>query len=1109
VTPAEPHVVAILVTHDGAPLLRRTLTAVAAQTYAALDLVAVDNGSTDGTTALLIELLGPDRVVLSDRDLGFPAAIDLALDVVDARAAGEGRSTADDLVLVLHDDLELAPDAVARLVEALADDERVAIVGPKLRWADDPDRLQSVGATIDLTGRVDDGIDPGELDQGQRDGDRRVLFVPTAGMMVRRSLLDTVGRFDRRFHAFREDLDLCWRAALAGYDVEVVPAAVAQHASLSAEHLRGGRVAELGPRFLAERNTLAALLKNYEARRLIVLLPLALLVGGAKVIGFLLTRRLGDARDTVVAWGWNVVNLRGTIRRRRQVQALRRRSDAELAPLFGRVTPRLRAYLEAVLDRIAGDALPGEASIAEYAPSAMLMGELTVELEEELRHDLASVALVDDALEMDHQGEHRGEHEGEYRGGPEAPRPDAAVLAVAGAAAIAASAGPTRPVGLDEVAPATLRGRLALRGRRLRWKLADAPVRVLLPPLVVLLAVGLRQLFIPGPIRGGDLLPFPDGPGLLARHLASWHDSGATLSSVDPSPAQLILGLLQLVPGGVGLRLLLLVVPLLAWALAMRALAPIVPSGLSRTVLAAAYATSAPALAAVAGGDLQGVVLVLGLPALVITFLAVLDPATVVETVWRRLAMSVLVIAVMVAFVPPLVLLLPLGALAGVAHAYAVERDARWRTTLAARSVVLGVLPLPLLGPWLRTLPAELRDVLDGPSAALGGHPLTWLALDPSRRVAGIAGAALAVTAIAGALITAPRRPRSAVVLLLLSLGAPLAAWGADAAGLALRPSVLLVPATFAMVVLAGLGITAVPELLRSSDFGWRQVSVSLLIVATVVMTVVGAVAHAIAGAPALTRDEAIPAFVATLGPHAPERVLVLGATDGGVVWEVVPAAGPTLAAFGVRHEPATQERLARAVEDLLSAGDPRAAAALGRLGIGAVVVPAGFADPTLDLLLRSQAALDPLPSLTGTISRVSGAVPGAAVVRGLVVGDRVPDPTVPPRVVVSSFERTGATRYAGVAGAAGELVATVPFGAGWRVLVDGSPRPMLVDDGMVRVLDVPAGADVELVAGVDTFRQVALRAQLLVFLLVVSLGARPPQLALRNARRRSEVSGT
>jgi hypothetical protein len=93
--------------------------------------------------------------------------------------------------------------------------------------------------------------------------------------------------------------------------------------------------------------------------------------------------------------------------------------------------------------------------------------------------------------------------------------------------------------------------------------------------------------------------------------------------------------------------------------------------------------------------------------------------------------------------------------------------------------------------------------------------------------------------------------------------------------------------------------------------------------------------------------------------------------------------------------------------------------------------VPEGFTDPTLELLLRSQAAFDPLPTLTGTIARVDGAVPGAAIVRAQVPGDRVPDPTVPPRVVLTSLERVEPTRYAGVATADGELVATVPFGVG------------------------------------------------------------------------------
>jgi hypothetical protein len=259
-----------------------------------------------------------------------------------------------------------------------------------------------------------------------------------------------------------------------------------------------------------------------------------------------------------------------------------------------------------------------------------------------------------------------------------------------------------------------------------------------------------------------------------------------------------------------------------------------------------------------------------------------------------------------------------------------------------------------------------------------------------------------------------------------------------------------------------------------------------------------------------LSRTEAVPAFVATLGPFPPDRVLVLGATDalvgGQVVWEVVPATGPDLAAFGVRHDPILRARIAAAVDDLLAGVDPRAADRLGRLGIGAVIVPEGFGGVDLDALLRGQAALDPLPTLSGSVFRVSGAVPGAAVVTLGSGADRVPDPTTPPRQVEAGLTRTAADRFEGVSDTSGDLLAALPFGAGWQVIVDGSPRPMLNDAGLLRARDVAAGSTVEVLASPSPTRRTGLRLQALGLLLVLSLGARPPAFALRNARRRGET---
>ena len=1066
---AGPRIVAVLVTHDGAERVRRTVAAVAAQTRSGIDVIGVDNASTDGTGTVLTELLGPERVVLCDQDLGFPAAVDVALDALDAQDARLGRAPADDdLLLLLHDDIELERDAVERLVGALEDDPRVAIVGPKLRWADDPTRLQSVGATIDLTGRVDDGIDPGELDQGQRDGDRAVLFVPTAGMLVRRRVFDELGRFDARGHAFREDLDLCWRAAIAGHDVEVVPEAVARHAALASEHRRGGRVAELGPRYLAERNTLAALLKNYGPERLLIVLPLALVVGVAKVAGFLLTRRISDARETVAAWGWNLANLRGTLRLRRRVQRMRRRSDTELSPLFGRVTPRLRAYLEAVLERIAGESAPGDVGSAETQPSATLQGELRT--------------VADDAPPM---------------------------------------LGPDRVEGLEADVTAdlvvnALDEELLTEppSGRVRWMVArvvERPLQTVLPPAVLLLLVGLRDVLLPGPVRGGDLVPFPDGPGLIARHLAGWHDSGATLSALDPSPAQLVLGSLQVLAGGASLRMLVVVAPLLAWVAAMRALAPYLPGALPRTLLALVYAASPPVLAALATGDVVTLVVAVLLPLIAIAATTVLDAEAPVERVWRRLALLAFLLAIAIAFAPPLVVALPLVLLAGVGHALVVVDDLRWRRTLITRAVVIALLPLPLLGPWLLSLPDVLVRELTGPSVVLGGHPAAWLALAPAGGLRGAVGTALVVAGLAGALVVAAARVgatayRGTVAMVALALTLPLAAWWLDAAGTTVRSGVLLVVAAATLVGLAALGLRHAPAVLAEHPFGWRQVGVAAVSAATVALTGAGLVGHAAGGTPGLARDEAVPAYLASLSPHPPERILVVGATDDGVVWEVVPATGPDLAAFGVRHDPDVHAAIAQAVDDLLAGSDPRAAARLGRLGIGIVLVPDASQDARLDALLRVQAALDPLPSLVGSVSRVSGGIPGVAIVTDTTVVGRVPDPSVPPRTVVTTLERIGADRFVGDAGPGGELLAALPFGAGWRVLADGVALPMQSDDGLIRVLGVPAGAEVALVATVAPERGLLLRGQALWALLVVSLGARPPAFARRNARRRAEV---
>jgi hypothetical protein len=215
--------------------------------------------------------------------------------------------------------------------------------------------LSEVGLTIDRLGRAESLLEQGEFDQGQHDQQRAVLYVSTAGMLIRRDVLRKVGGFDARYVVFRDDLDFCWRAWLAGERVEVVPSALGYHTAAASRRLRPvGRGHDWEARYFAERHTLATLLKNYSAARLLWILPIVGLVGLVKAVGFVATRRFGDALATVRAYAWNFFQLPRTLRRRRQVQSRRVVSDSDVIGLFAPGLPRLRSYAEAAGSWLAG-----------------------------------------------------------------------------------------------------------------------------------------------------------------------------------------------------------------------------------------------------------------------------------------------------------------------------------------------------------------------------------------------------------------------------------------------------------------------------------------------------------------------------------------------------------------------------------------------------------------------------------------------------------------------------------------------------------------------------------------------------------------------------------
>ena len=284
----------MLVSHDGARWLPQVLTGLAEQQVPIVASVAVDTGSKDDSRALSEAAFGTDHVVEALSATTYPAAVRLGLERLDAL----GVST--EWVWLLHDDSSPHPEALLALLAGVAENPDVDVLGPMLREWPSLRAVLELGVTISATGRRETGLERGEYDQGQYAEVRPVLAVNTAGMLVRRTVLDALDGFDAELPMFGNDLDFGWRAASAGYRTAIVPQAVVFHAEAAHRGVRQTPLTGRHTHYQERRAALFTLLAN--GRGALPLQLLRLTLGTfVRMLGFLLVRSPGEALDDLAA----------------------------------------------------------------------------------------------------------------------------------------------------------------------------------------------------------------------------------------------------------------------------------------------------------------------------------------------------------------------------------------------------------------------------------------------------------------------------------------------------------------------------------------------------------------------------------------------------------------------------------------------------------------------------------------------------------------------------------------------------------------------------------------------------------------------------------------
>jgi len=246
-----PMISAIVLSWNGKKYIADCLDALLAQDYAHLELLVVDNGSTDGTPELVAEQYPLVTLIRNGRNLGFAPGNNIGL-----------RAATGDLLVLLNQDTRVQPGCLAALAATFADPS-IGVAGCKLLYPDGT--IQHAGGYLYGSRGESEHLGCHAADDGRYDQVADVDYATAAVVAISRAALERIGLLDEGFApAYYEDTDWCFRARAAGFRVVVQPQAVVIHHE-SATHYP----TSLDREFAVSHGRIRFLLKHWSLDRLL------------------------------------------------------------------------------------------------------------------------------------------------------------------------------------------------------------------------------------------------------------------------------------------------------------------------------------------------------------------------------------------------------------------------------------------------------------------------------------------------------------------------------------------------------------------------------------------------------------------------------------------------------------------------------------------------------------------------------------------------------------------------------------------------------------------------------------------------------------------------
>lgn len=296
----------VIVGYNAKHFLPECLGSLTKGSYKNIEILYIDNGSTDGTSEYINKYYPQIILIQNSKNVGFSPAHEGIL----AKVKG-------DAVLLLNTDTIAEGNLLKELVKALYEKKDIGAVQPKILMYPEKDKIDSIGSFFLLTGFL---YHVGyEKDSSLAIYNKPMEIFSTKGaiMLIKKEVLDKTGLFDNDYFTAFEDTDLCMRIWLAGYRILYVP-------STKAFHIGGGTVMKMIRSFVVfhgEKNRIATYIKNLSPKYLLKVIPRIIIMLQIEFLMYLIIKRRIDLAFSIQkAILWNIFHLKKILKKRYYVQ---------------------------------------------------------------------------------------------------------------------------------------------------------------------------------------------------------------------------------------------------------------------------------------------------------------------------------------------------------------------------------------------------------------------------------------------------------------------------------------------------------------------------------------------------------------------------------------------------------------------------------------------------------------------------------------------------------------------------------------------------------------------------------------------------------------------